>query len=126
MPNVKLYEFHHIRHISRSDAFGQDTFSEGLKLKNDGVDLAVLGFEAQNPDGYGRLILDSAGGLKKIVEARDATPEESDITFCNSGIMIAEKQTVYALLKNVSNKNAAGEFLTDMSEQNSPSDGPTG
>jgi bifunctional UDP-N-acetylglucosamine pyrophosphorylase/glucosamine-1-phosphate N-acetyltransferase len=86
-----------------------------LKLKNDGVDLAVLGFEAQNPDGYGRLILDSAGGLKKIVEARDATPEESNITFCNSGIMIAEKQTVYALLKNVSNKNAAGEFyLTDL------------
>ena len=93
----------------------EKSIKELLKLKNTGVDLAVLGFESQNPKGYGRMVLDSTGSLKKIVEAKDATHEESNITFCNSGIMIAERQTVYTLLKNVSNKNAAGEFyLTDL------------
>ena len=93
----------------------EKSIKELLKLKNSGVDLAVLGFESQNPKGYGRMVLDSTGGLKKIVEAKDATREESNVTFCNSGIMIAERETVYTLLKNVSNKNAAGEFyLTDL------------
>ena len=93
----------------------EKSIKELLKLKNTGVDLAVLGFESQNPKGYGRMVLDSTGGLKKIVEAKDATREESNVTFCNSGIMIAERETVYTLLKNVSNKNAAGEFyLTDL------------
>ncbi len=93
----------------------EKSIKELLKLKNTGVDLVVLGFESQNPKGYGRMVLDSNGGLKKIVEAKDATREESNVTFCNSGIMIAERKTVYTLLKNVSNKNAAGEFyLTDL------------
>ena len=93
----------------------EKSIKELLKLKNTGVDLAVLGFESQNPKGYGRMVLDSSGDLKKIVEAKDATREESNVTFCNSGIMIAERKTVYTLLKNVSNKNAAGEFyLTDL------------
>ena len=93
----------------------EKSIKELLKLKNNGVDLAVLGFESQNPKGYGRMIIDSAGSLKKIVEAKDATQEESKVTFCNSGIMIAERQTIYALLKNISNENSAGEFyLTDL------------
>ena len=34
--------------------------------------VVVLGFEAADPGGYGRLVLDADGGLAAIVEARDA------------------------------------------------------
>ena len=53
------------------------------------ADLVVLGFEAADPGGYGRLVTDDAGGLLRIVEAKDATADELTIRLCNSGIMAA-------------------------------------
>ncbi|MEA2641860.1 MAG: bifunctional UDP-N-acetylglucosamine pyrophosphorylase / glucosamine-phosphate N-acetyltransferase [Chloroflexota bacterium] len=38
--------------------------------------VAVAGVELADPHGYGRLILDSQGGLTRIVEQADASPEE--------------------------------------------------
>ena len=86
-----------------------------LKLRKNGADLAVLGFHSANPKSYGRLILDGAGDLEKIVEAADATTEEQAINLCNSGIMIADINLFFSFLKKISNKNASGEFyLTDL------------
>ncbi len=42
-----------------------------------GSDLVVLGFEAADPHAYGRLILDDAGALLKIVEARRRRPRSA-------------------------------------------------
>ena len=40
----------------------------------------VIGFEAENPTGYGRLLLDDRGGLAAIREEKDASPEERALT----------------------------------------------
>jgi bifunctional UDP-N-acetylglucosamine pyrophosphorylase/glucosamine-1-phosphate N-acetyltransferase len=77
-------------------------------------DIVVLGFEAAEPGRYGRLVMDGAR-LLRIVEAKDATPEERSITICNSGLLAADAQTLMRLLGRVGTQNAAGEYyLTDV------------
>ncbi|MQQ07579.1 bifunctional UDP-N-acetylglucosamine diphosphorylase/glucosamine-1-phosphate N-acetyltransferase GlmU [Epibacterium sp. SM1979] len=80
------------------------------------ADLVILGFEAADPARYGRLVM-AGDSLEKIVEFKDASDEERAITFCNSGLMACDAQQMFALLDQVGNDNAAGEFyLTDLVE----------
>ncbi|MEX2449458.1 MAG: bifunctional UDP-N-acetylglucosamine diphosphorylase/glucosamine-1-phosphate N-acetyltransferase GlmU [Rhodospirillales bacterium] len=77
--------------------------------------IAVLGFDSDEPGAYGRLVTDADGMLEAIVEARDATPEQADITYCNSGIMAADGAVFWELLHRVGNDNAKNEYyLTDV------------
>jgi bifunctional UDP-N-acetylglucosamine pyrophosphorylase/glucosamine-1-phosphate N-acetyltransferase len=77
--------------------------------------VVVLGFRPAEPGGYGRLLLDAAGGLDAIVEARDATPEQRAIGLCNSGVMALDAERMMPLLKELKNDNAKGEYyLTDL------------
>jgi len=79
--------------------------------------LAVLGFEAQNPLGYGRLIRNAKGHVVAIREELDASPGERAITLCNSGIIAASAALLWQLLAKVGNGNAKGEYyLTDVVE----------
>ncbi|MEP0236152.1 bifunctional UDP-N-acetylglucosamine diphosphorylase/glucosamine-1-phosphate N-acetyltransferase GlmU [Roseibium sp.] len=81
-----------------------------------GADVAVLGFEAANPFGYGRLLVEN-GKLLAIREEKDASEEERKVTFCNSGIMGFNGKVVLNLLDAIGNDNANGEFyLTDAPE----------
>ncbi|MEM6662381.1 MAG: NTP transferase domain-containing protein, partial [Pseudomonadota bacterium] len=50
------------------------------------ADVAALGFDAADPGRYGRFVLGSEDRLEAIVEAKDATPAQLDITLCNSGV----------------------------------------
>ena len=80
-----------------------------------GGSVAVLGFEAKDPGLYGRLICDEAGKLLKIVEAKDASVDERLVTACNSGVLAASADLLFALLDRVGDDNAKGEFyLTDV------------
>jgi bifunctional UDP-N-acetylglucosamine pyrophosphorylase/glucosamine-1-phosphate N-acetyltransferase len=81
----------------------------------DGADIVVIGFEAKDPTGYGRLLLDERGKLVGIREEKDASAEERVITLCNSGIMgFGSSKTLADLLSRIGNANAKGEFyLTD-------------
>ena len=80
-----------------------------------GADLVVIGFEAENPTGYGRLLLDDRGRLVAIREEKDASDEERALTLCNSGIMgFRSSKTLLGLLGRIGKNNAKGEFyLTD-------------
>lgn len=79
-------------------------------------DVAVLGFDAKDPGAYGRLI-ERDGKLEKIVEAREASPEELAVTLCNSGVLAAQSGRLFRALKHVTNENAKGEYyLTDVIE----------
>jgi bifunctional UDP-N-acetylglucosamine pyrophosphorylase / glucosamine-1-phosphate N-acetyltransferase len=83
----------------------------------DGADAVVLGFEAADPTGYGRLIRDEHGSLKAIREEKEATAEERAIAFCNSGVMGFRAGTLLGLLSRIDNDNAKGEYyLTDAIE----------
>ncbi|MEP1143594.1 MAG: bifunctional UDP-N-acetylglucosamine diphosphorylase/glucosamine-1-phosphate N-acetyltransferase GlmU [Henriciella sp.] len=80
-----------------------------------GASVGVLGFEAENPGAYGRLITSANGDLDAIVEAKEATPEQHAVSFCNSGVMAAQASTMFDLLSRVTNENAKGEYyLTDI------------
>ena len=77
--------------------------------------VASLGFEAVDPSGYGRFVIDDEGFLQAIVEHKDASDAERAITMCNSGIMAVEASHLWAMLDKLSNDNASGEYyLTDI------------
>lgn len=79
--------------------------------------MAVLGFEAEEPHGYGRLIRDAGGHVAAIREELDASPEERKINLCNSGIIAVSSERLWPLLGKVGNGNAKGEYyLTDLVE----------
>jgi bifunctional UDP-N-acetylglucosamine pyrophosphorylase/glucosamine-1-phosphate N-acetyltransferase len=81
------------------------------------ADMAVIGFHAKDPKGYGRLITSDAGELLAIREEKDATPEERALSLCNSGIMAFRGHLLLPLLDRIGNKNKAGEYyLTDAVE----------
>ncbi|MEA5162461.1 bifunctional UDP-N-acetylglucosamine diphosphorylase/glucosamine-1-phosphate N-acetyltransferase GlmU [Cereibacter sphaeroides] len=76
--------------------------------------VVVLGFEAADPGRYGRLVTQGEE-LDRIVEWKDATDEERTISLCNSGVICAEAGLLFALVSDVGNANAAGEYyLTDV------------
>jgi len=84
----------------------------------DGADIAVLGFTAADPTGYGRLVTDADGGLVKIVEETDATATERGITLVNGGVMAARAELLFDLLAKTTPDNNKGEiYLTDIVEQ---------
>ncbi len=80
-----------------------------------GAGVAVLGFRPDAPGAYGRLKLGADGSLEAIVEAKDASPEELEITLCNSGVVAVEAEALAELLPKIGNDNAKGEYyLTDI------------
>ncbi len=80
----------------------------------DGAEIAVLGFQASNPSGYGRLIVEN-GELVAIREDKDASEQEKQITFCNGGIMAFRGRNALEMLEVIGNDNAKGEYyLTDL------------
>ena len=86
------------------------------KMQAARADVVILGFRAAVPGGYGRLVVEG-GALTKIVEAKEASPEELAIDFCNSGVVWAKAKTLLSLLRDVNNDNAKGEYyLTDIVE----------
>jgi len=77
--------------------------------------VVVLTMHHENPFGYGRIVRDSQGGIERIVEQKDCTKEEAEITECNSGFYCFDAKALFAALEQVSDDNAQGEFyLTDV------------
>ena len=78
--------------------------------------VVILGFEPKDPGRYGRLIVEG-DQLKAIVEYKEATEAQRTIPLCNSGVVCAEAKTLFRLVAQVNNENAAKEYyLTDIVE----------
>ena len=87
---------------------------EQLVAQRADADVAVLGFEAQEPARYGRLITEG-DALTRIVEAKDATEAELAISLCNSGVIAAGCETLFDLISKLDRNNEGGEYyLTDV------------
>lgn len=92
-----------------------ETLQQMANERAAGASVVVLGFDAAVPGGYGRLITNPDGTLDAIVEAKDATPEQLAVTFCNSGVICAPRDVLFDLISKVGNDNANGEYyLTDI------------
>lgn len=86
-----------------------------FRMRTQGVDLAMLAFEPADPLLYGRVIKGADGHVIRIVEARDATPEEKAVRCCNAGMMVADRARLFGWLDQVRNDNAKNEYyLTDI------------
>ena len=95
---------------------GPDTFARLRQPLGEGAAVAVLGFEAAAPTGYGRL-LKRDGTLVAIREERDASDEERRVTLCNAGLMAIRGDVVLQILDAIGNANAKAEYyLTDAVE----------
>ena len=77
--------------------------------------LAILTVELEDPQGYGRIVRDSAGQVIRIVEQKDATVEEQRIREINTGIMVIPTNRLDEWLGRLSSDNAQNEYyLTDI------------
>lgn len=64
--------------------------------------------------GYGRIIRDAQGNVERIVEQKDATPEERAVGEFNSGVYLMDARA-NELAHRITNENASGEYyLTDL------------
>jgi bifunctional UDP-N-acetylglucosamine pyrophosphorylase/glucosamine-1-phosphate N-acetyltransferase len=72
--------------------------------------VVVLGFRPADALSYGRIITDDHGAIARMVEYKDATPEERAVDLCNSGLMAVRAADLWPLLARVGNANAAGEY----------------
>lgn len=77
--------------------------------------LTLTGMNLQNPSHYGRLIKNDEGTIERIVEYKDATPEERMMTLCNAGMLCADASSLKKWLRQLTPSNAQNElYLTDI------------
>jgi bifunctional UDP-N-acetylglucosamine pyrophosphorylase/glucosamine-1-phosphate N-acetyltransferase len=77
-------------------------------LKNDAA-LAVLGFRAADPTGYGRLLMEG-DRLVAIREHADASADERRITLCNAGVMAFDGRRALEIIEKIGNANSKAEY----------------
>ncbi|MDD5400957.1 MAG: bifunctional UDP-N-acetylglucosamine diphosphorylase/glucosamine-1-phosphate N-acetyltransferase GlmU [Sulfurimonas sp.] len=82
-------------------------------LKSDS-DIVMSVFDLQNPDGYGRVIIDN-GQVQRIVEQKDASVSELQVTTVNAGVYAFSKKILDKYIPLLNNDNAQNEYyLTDV------------
>jgi bifunctional UDP-N-acetylglucosamine pyrophosphorylase/glucosamine-1-phosphate N-acetyltransferase len=80
-----------------------------------GNKLALLTLEQTNPAGYGRIVRAADGAVQAIVEHKDASESQRQITEIYSGIMAVPAAALKRWLARLDNKNAQNEYyLTDI------------
>jgi bifunctional UDP-N-acetylglucosamine pyrophosphorylase / glucosamine-1-phosphate N-acetyltransferase len=80
--------------------------------------LTVLTTLVDDPTGYGRVIRDKTGGIKRIVEQKDATPDQLSVREINTGICCFDNEILMQALDGLSNDNAQQEYyLLDCIEE---------
>jgi bifunctional UDP-N-acetylglucosamine pyrophosphorylase/glucosamine-1-phosphate N-acetyltransferase len=71
---------------------------------------SMVTFESKEPTGYGRIVRDVAGVFDRVVEEKDASPEQREITEVNAGIYAFGGAALRAALGKVATDNAQGEY----------------
>jgi bifunctional UDP-N-acetylglucosamine pyrophosphorylase/glucosamine-1-phosphate N-acetyltransferase len=83
--------------------------------RNSGAAIVIGAMRPPDPGPYGRLVLGNDGGVERIVEARDADPQQAAIALCNGGIMAVAAEHLFDLVDRLGTSNAKREFyLTDI------------
>jgi bifunctional UDP-N-acetylglucosamine pyrophosphorylase/glucosamine-1-phosphate N-acetyltransferase len=80
-----------------------------------GAAATLLTAQAPDPQGYGRIIRDESGSVRRIVEQRDASETERAVHEINTAVAAYTAPALRDALKRLSADNAAGEeYLTDV------------
>lgn len=85
--------------------------------RSEGAAVTVLTTIPEDPAGYGRVVKPDGGRVVKIVEEKDASPEEKKIREINTGIYCVESRFLFPAVAGLGNRNVQGEYyLTDIVE----------
>ncbi len=88
-------------------------FAECHAANNSGI--TVMTTIMDDPLGYGRIIRDSYGLIRAIIEEKDATSDQRLVCEINSGIYLVRAELLFALLDRIGSDNAQHEYyLTDI------------
>jgi bifunctional UDP-N-acetylglucosamine pyrophosphorylase/glucosamine-1-phosphate N-acetyltransferase len=99
--------------ISKKTLSALARLSDGVRGQDSA--LALLTQHLTNPTGYGRIVRDTDGSVKAIIEEKDATPEQKRTQEINTGIMVLPTNSLKKWLKALRASNAQGEYyLTDV------------
>src|ERR1700724_276591 len=86
--------------------------------RRSGAVVTRLTAKLDDPRGYGRIVRARNGAFREIVEEKDATDEQRQITEVNSGVYVFSGRELWPALLKLENKNRAGEYyLTDIVRQ---------
>ena len=78
--------------------------------QREGAIASLLTAEMDDPSGYGRIVRDANGFVRKIVEHKDADPETLKIKEINVGIYIFKSKPLFETLPLITNENSQGEY----------------
>jgi len=82
-----------------------------------GAACTVLTAHSDDPTGYGRIVRGKDGNVVRVVEERDATPDERAITEWNTSIYCFRRSVLAPALRRLTPENDQGEYyLTDIVE----------
>lgn len=95
-----------------------DTIRNAVLYHNESKNSAtVITAVLDNAAGYGRIVRDSSGNVRKIVEHKDASAQELLINEVNSGMYVFSGEDLKTALRELTPNNAQGEYyLTDTLE----------
>jgi bifunctional UDP-N-acetylglucosamine pyrophosphorylase/glucosamine-1-phosphate N-acetyltransferase len=77
--------------------------------------LSLLTVKLDEPSGYGRIVRNARGEVRKIVEHQEASRRELALRECNTGVLACPARLLKAWLARVKPHNSQGEYyLTDV------------
>lgn len=83
--------------------------------ESEGAAATILTAIPEDPTGLGRIIRGEDGGVLRIVEQKDCTPEEAAVNEINTGTYCFDNRKLFDALSKVTNDNAQGEYyITDV------------
>jgi bifunctional UDP-N-acetylglucosamine pyrophosphorylase / glucosamine-1-phosphate N-acetyltransferase len=95
--------------LTRSETLAQLIALAGPKS------VSLLTMLPESPAGYGRIVRNPRGDIRRIVEEKDASKKELKLRECNSGILAAPAKWLKKWLRGLRNDNSQGEYyLTDV------------
>jgi bifunctional UDP-N-acetylglucosamine pyrophosphorylase/glucosamine-1-phosphate N-acetyltransferase len=90
------------------------TINAMLEVVSD-TQMGLLTVDLDNPHGYGRIVRSDEGAIEAIVEQKDATQEQLEITEVNTGVLALQARHLRQWLPKITNDNAQKEYyLTDL------------
>jgi len=78
-------------------------------LLSNPAQLTILGFQVDDPTGYGRIVLEN-GAPVQVIEHKDTDATNRKIKLCNGGAMAVDADILLGLIDGLSNDNAQNEY----------------
>jgi len=97
-------------------AIKRDVYEELLTTHfKEGNDCTLLSGESTLEMSFGRVERDENGSFLQVVEEKDCSPQQLEITELNTGVYVFDTPMLLSALKELKNDNAQGEYyVTDV------------